>query len=352
VFRKPDGTLRVDRVLGGILAAWLTIWVLWFVIDWVSSRATPQAGQIGVVRSGADAVWIGSWFNGHGIHSVVTPGSGSTYVGLGSTVHWYPSDSVQRNYTITSDPSRGDRPGVDFVEVPTADGVQVRLEGTFYFTTDFNASPTGEKAVRGFDSQFGVRTFPIVGSDCNGTPCQAYPWEGTEGWDAFLDTVVRPIIDNDLRRSIGSVTCAQLVSSCAIVHQGQAVGTASGGQTNQTTIQQIQNQINASLEQDIATTLGQDFFSKPGSSGIQFLLARVALPTVVQNQIDNAQAAYASVAAAKAQVNQNIELAKAKAELQKAYANCPACAVIDELKAIPANVTTFAPGAGFAITPK
>jgi hypothetical protein len=31
---------------------------------------------------------------------------------------------------------------------------------------------------------------------------------------------------------------------------------------------------------------------------------------------------------------------------------CPACAQIDTLKAIPPNVTTFAPGSGFAVTSK
>jgi hypothetical protein len=32
------------------------------------------------------------------------------------------------------------------------------------------------------------------------------------------------------------------------------------------------------------------------------------------------------------------------------YENCPACAQIDLLKAIPPSVTTFAPGTGFAVT--
>ena len=36
---------------------------------------------------------------------------------------------------------------------------------------------------------------------------------------------------------------------------------------------------------------------------------------------------------------------------QRGYRDCPACARIDELKAIPPSVRTYAPGAGFAVTP-
>jgi hypothetical protein len=42
--------------------------------------------------------------------------------------------------------------------------------------------------------------------------------------------------------------------------------------------------------------------------------------------------------------------ADANAQRQRGYQDCPACAQIDTLKAIPPNVTTFAPGSGFAVT--
>ncbi len=336
---NTDGSLRPGRILALVAAMWLGIWLLWFVIDWVGSRATPQAGQIGVVRSGSDGVWLGSWFNGHGIHSVVPPGSGSTYIGLGSTVHWYPADTQQRFYTITSDPSRGDRPGVDVVEVPTSDGVRVGLEGTFFFTTAFNSSPSGETVLKSFDNQFGTRTFPVVGQQ--GT--ELSPWDGTIGWASFLDTVIRPVIENDLRRSIASVSCAQLVSSCALVHQATAIH--AGGSQNSAEIQSIQDTINASLKADITSTIGQDYFSN-----VRFLLSKVTLPVAIQDQIDQAQAQYAAVATSAARVQQAEQDAKANAIREQGYKNCPACSAIDELKAIPPNVTTFAPGAGFAIT--
>lgn len=323
-----------------IVVGVVVVWLLILLIGWAGARATPQAGQIGVVRSGSSFLWIGDWFNGHQIKTVIKPGSGSTPIGLGSNTHWYPSDSVQRQYTITSVANQGDRPGVDVVEVPTGDGVRVGLEGSFYFTTDFNGSPAGVAAVRDFDNRFGVRTFPVAG-----TANQLYPWDGTAGWEAFLDTVVRPIIDNDLRRSVAGVTCAQLVSSCALVHQQSVSAIRNNGAQNTSQIQAIQDQINSNLQTAIKQTVGADYFSN-----VRFLLAKVTLPGAIQSQIDQAQAQFAAVGTAQAQVQQAKLQAQANRERQSGYKGCPACAQIDELKAIPSNVTTFAPGANFAVT--
>lgn len=323
----------------GILGTVFVVWLLIFVISLLSARTTPQAGEIGVVRSGPSGVWIGSWFNGHNIKKVVPPGSGSSFTGLGSETHYYPSSSVQRTYTITSDASRGDRPGVDVVEVPTSDGVRVGLEGAFYFTTAFDGTSNGrgEQLAKDFDNRFGVRTFPVAGSDS-----ELHPWEGTDGWSAFLDTVIRPIIDNDLRRSIAGVSCPQLVSSCALVHNnGNANASINNGGLNSQQIQQIQTDINNGLRQDVTNTLGVDYFSN-----IQFLLSKVTLPSAVQGQIDNAQAQFASVGAAQAEYQRNVQLAKAKEALNKAYQACSACATIDELSKLPSGLTTLVFGGG------
>lgn len=321
----------------GIFTGVLAIWFLIFVISVLSARTTPQAGDIGVVRSGPSGVWIGSWFNGHDIRKVIPPGSGSTSTGLGSETHYYPSSSVQRTYEITSDPSRGDRPGVDVVEVPTSDGVRVGLEGIFYFTTAFDNSTRGEQLVRDFDNRFGVRTFPEAG-----TSNELHAWDGTDGWATFLDNIVRPIIDNDLRKSIATVSCPQLVSSCALVHNsGNARTAVNNGGLNSQQIQKIQTDINSGLEQDVKNTLGVDYFSN-----VQFLLSKVSLPHAVQDQIDNAQAQFASVGAAQAEVQRNVQLAQAKEALNRAYQACPACATIDELKQLPSNLTTLVFGGG------
>lgn len=344
-----------DRVnplwwIGGVIGVVFAIWLFIFVIDWVGSRATPQGGQIGVVRSGPDPAWVGAWFNGHDIKTVVAPGSGSTYIGLGSDVHWYPADTVQRQYTITSDPSGGDQTGVDFVQVPTEDGIEVRVDGTFFFTTGFNASPAGKALVKDFDNRFGTRQFNVNANSNN----QLYPWQGNAGWESFLNTVVRPIINNDLRVEIGKYKCAQLQSSCALVYQ-QSVSAVNNGVSSNATLNQIQQAINSSLESDIKATLGEDYFQDPGSSsaaqGIQFRLSDVRLPPTVQQEIENAQAQFAKVGTSRARVQQAKLDAEANQEREKGYLACPACAEAAVLAAIPSNVTTFAPGANFAVTP-
>ena len=117
-------------------------------------------------------------------------------------------------------------------------------------------------------------------------------------------------------------------------------------QGNGTSIQAIEQQINGNLEHDIRNVLGEDYFSN-----ITFLLNRVTLPTQVQTQIDEAQAQYAAVAASAAKVQQARLDAQANEIRESGYRQCPACAQIDVYKAIPPTITTFAPGAGVAITP-
>ena len=73
-------------------------------------------------------------------------------------------------------------------------------------------------------------------------------------------------------------------------------------------IDQLQSQVNASLQTDIATTLGQDYFSN-----VQFLLSKVTLPQAIQSQIEQAQAQFAAVGTAQAQVQQATLQAKANA---------------------------------------
>ncbi len=77
---------------------------------------------------------------------------------------------------------------------------------------------------------------------------------------------------------------------------------------------------------------------------------RVTLPPQVQEAVNDAQAAFAAITKAQALVEQARAEAAANRQRQLGYRDCPACATIDQLKAIPPSVTTFAPGAGFAVT--
>ncbi|WP_055588392.1 SPFH domain-containing protein [Streptacidiphilus griseoplanus] len=288
-----------------------------------------DGGEVAVVRNGG-------MFDDRNIRQIIQPASGLTWTGLWSTSHKYPSQ--QRFYTITAAAKAGDRPGVDVVRTPSTDGVDMGIEGTLYFTLNLD-----QKTLRDFDNKFGTRTF--TGADGN----RYHAYDGDLGWSAFLDQIIRPVIDNDLREQISNFRCAELVSSCALVQNTGTTGVgkagAPGGRTNNGNIAAVQNAVNSSLAEDLKATLGDDFLE-----GLRFNLVRVTLPDNVQSAVDKAQAAFAAVSEAQAKVAQAKADAAANAARQQGYQKCPACATIDEMKAIPPNVTTFAPGQNFAIT--
>src|SRR3954453_9465069 len=225
--------------------------------------------------------------------------------------------------------------GVDVVHTPTSDGVDVGIEGTLYFTLNVDHG-----VLRTFDDKYGTRKFRGLDGSAR------FAWEGDDGWSGFLDQGVRPVIDNDLREQINSFRCAELVSSCVLVQNGGSQQKVNAnGQSNNGNIAKVQQAINSSLSADLTQTLGGDFIT-----GIHFNLVRITLPDKVQNAVNDAQAAFAQVTQAQAKVQQAKADALANREREHGYRDCPACAQIDTLKAIPPNVTTFAPGGNFAIT--
>ncbi|WP_019634999.1 SPFH domain-containing protein [Actinomadura atramentaria] len=280
-------------------------------------------GEVAVVRNGG-------FFDNNRIRQVIDPGSGRKWIGLYSKAHKYPAQ--QRFYTITSKASKGDESGVDVVTVPSADGVNMGIEGTLYFTLNLD-----HKTLRSFDDKYGTRKF--TGADGKAR----YAWEGDEGWSAWLDQILRPVIDNDLRSQINSFRCSELVSSCALVQNTSAnVNTILKGaqaQSNNANIAKVQRAINTSLAADLTSTLGGNFLTN-----IHFNLVRVTLPTQVQDAVDRAQAAFAQVSEAQAKVASARAEAAANKARQDGYNKCPTCARIEELKALPQGITVYAPG--------
>lgn len=312
---------------GRLLAVLVVLALAVFALTAGRTAVTKTAGgEVAVIRDGGP-------LSNNRVRQVIPPATGITWIGLYSQKHSYPAQ--QRFYTITGDASRGDRAGVDVEKLPTADGVEVGVEGTVYFT--LNTDPAVLKA---FDDKYGTRKYRGADGEFR------YAWQDDEGWSTFLDQIVRPVISNALREQIGAVPCSELQASCALIQNGgspQSVSVAAGkGNLN---IAKIQDAINVSLAQDFDATLGGAFIT-----GVRFNLAKIELPGSVQEAINKAQAAFAAVTEAQAKVQQAKAEAAANAERQKGYAACPACAQIDTLKAIPPTVTTFAPGQGFAVT--
>lgn len=321
--RPARGSGRARRVLAG-----LAVGVVVVVAASAAATAVTKTagGEVAVIRDGGP-------LSNNRVRQVIAPATGLTWIGLYSQKHTYPAQ--QRFYTITGDDSRGDRTGIDVENLPTADGVEVGVEGTVYFT--LNTDPA---VLATFDDKYGTRPYRTLDGDL------LRAWEGEEGWSAFLDQIVRPVISNALREQIGAVPCSELQASCALVQNGGSLAAvqSSTGRGN-LNIAKIQDAINVSLAKDFTSTLGGEFIT-----GVRFNLAKISLPASVQDAINAAQAAFAAVTEAQAKVQQAKAEAQANRERQSGYASCPACAQIDTLKAIPPNVTTYAPGAGFAVT--
>jgi hypothetical protein len=318
---------RVGLWIGGLFV--VAVALLATAIALFSGFDKTSGGQVGVVRNGG-------WFDNNRIRQVIPPGSGLTWTGIASMTHKYPAQ--QRFYTITADKSRGDTSGVDVITTPSSDGVDMGIEGTIYFTLKLD-----EKSIEGFDEKFGTRQFRGI----DGALRHAYDDEA--GWSTFLDSIVRPVIENDLRIQVNKFRCAELVSSCALVQNATQSSVppqppAAAGQQNNTNIAKMQDAVNESLPRDLDDMLGGDFFE-----GIRFNLARVTLPPNVQDAVNKAQAAYAAVSEAQARVVQAQADADANKKRQEGYNACPACAQIDIIKALPPSLTTYAPGGTSAV---
>lgn len=320
----------------GVVALLLLI----LLVGWISGYDKTSGGEIAVVRNGGP-------FDNHKVRQIVSPASGLIFTGISSDIHKYPAQ--QRFYTISANPNEGDARAVDVVHVPTSDGVFVGIEGTLYFTlntdtTDCDGTNSGNLqrrhpacVIAEFDNRFGTRTFGGY-----------HPYDGEAGWDNFLNQVIRPVIDNNLREQIGNFPCKELISSCALVqNQGNVRNvSASQGRKNNANLIAIQNAINTSLRADLHSELGGDYLV-----GLRFILRGVTLPPQVQDAVDDAQAAFGAVSLSEAHVKQAALEAKANRIRQSGYRGCPACAKIDQLKAIPPTIRTFAPGGDFAVTP-
>jgi regulator of protease activity HflC (stomatin/prohibitin superfamily) len=278
--------------------------------------ANQDIGYVGVVRNSGP-------FDGRTIRQILQPGQRLTWIGFFSQKpHEYPAAKVSRVYTMTSDPRLANRAGVDFLTVPTKDGVQVAIEASVFLRF------VGESNVRvleRFDTSFGARKFRTPDGR------ELYPWQGDEGFYAVLDAVFRPVLEYDVRKEIGRIDCAQLVASCALVRRGEGENPVPLADADA-----IAKRIGKALEHDLTETIGQSYFRD-----IRVRIARAKLPTSVQSAIDTAQAKFAEVSAARAQLKQAQYQAKSNRLIGESLNRSPSLAQIQALKAIPRGATVF-----------
>lgn len=310
---------RGARRAGAVIAALIGVAL---IVGVSGARVARQnIGYVGVVRNGGP-------FDTRTIRQVLMPGQSLTWIGFFSQhPHEYPAANVNRTYTLTSDPRRGSRPGVDVVTVPTKDGVQVGVEATVFMRF------VGErdlKVLKQFDVSYGTRRFAAAADGR-----RLYPWQGDDGFYAWLDNLFRPILEYNLRREIGKYDCAELVASCALVSSGKAsnASTWKGPVADAGT---FADRLSSTLETDLTRTLGQPYFWN-----LRMRIARVTLPKGVQDAVDDAQANYVEVNRARAQLTQARYQRERNRLLGEAYNASPALANIDAVKALPKNATVI-----------
>jgi regulator of protease activity HflC (stomatin/prohibitin superfamily) len=314
-----------------ILAIAVAAFVVWPGIVALFSWHKTDGGHVAVVRDGGP-------FDDAAIRTVLPPSSPLTWIGLYSDVHEYPAQA--RYYDIV--PAGDDRPGVNAYRTPTKDGVDVGLSARLNFGLNLD-----DATLRRFDDAFGTRTFaPVNGGE------RLAPWEGDEGFATWLDTVVKPIIEETLRQQVASVDCEDLQASCALVRNTDPSAAPVVTNTNNAeTLQNIQRAVNDALGANINARLGGNYLTN-----IQFSLTGVDLPASIRQRIEAAQAEFAGASAAQARLNTARTDADTNAERQRGYNLCPTCAEIDRIKAegemlarIPGGVQVYAPGNPFAV---
>jgi regulator of protease activity HflC (stomatin/prohibitin superfamily) len=332
--RGGPGKPRGERGIGFAIASiGVGLLVIILALAALSSLARTGPNEVGVVYNGGP-------LDKKTQRQLIAPSSGLTWTGwLSQDPRLYPSEGSPRRYIITSAPTGGDRVGVDVVRVPTEDGVDVGLEAKISFTTAFTGN-SDDELMKEFDARFGNRTYPVPTGGG-----RLHPWDGDEGFGAFLDTEFRPVLDNALRETIGRFKCRELISSCALLAQQNVsqLDQGSGDQTNANLIE-VQRAIAKALNDDLSNNLGGSYFK-----GVSVIVSAVRLPDTVQKAVDDAQAKFAEVNQSRADLQRAKIRKQVNDTLGRSYENCPACAEIDALKSIPQNVTAISLGGGGSI---
>ncbi len=318
---------RIFRV--GIASLALLLLVGTIAIFSGPTLTKADGGTVIVVRNGG-------WFDDTSVRDVVQPNSSITWEGWHSSEHPYPAS--QRFFRVGPE---GTADSQEIINVPTADGVNLGVEGTWYF--ELNTDPA---VMTHFDDAFGTRTF-AVGDE------RFYPWE-EEGWAPFLDSTFSTTTQNSSRQAISTRKCADLIPSCVLV-QGESVATevnpeeleAAAG-TATTALGSIQTEMATTFTTEANEILGEGVLRN-----VQFSLTRLTLPADLQNSItaslQSRTDSKAKIAAAEATKAQAAAEAEANVTRQNGYNACPVCGEIELRKSIPAGVTVWAPGGNLAV---
>lgn len=327
---SPEQNKRKARFMAYTIGA-VALTVVGVLLLIVSGPTLTKAdgGTVVVVRNGG-------WFDDTTVRDVVQPNSSITWEGWHSDEHPYPAS--QRFFRVGPE---GTADSQEIINVPTADGVNLGIEGTWYF--ELNTDPA---VLTAFDNQFGTRTYQ-VGDD------RFYAWQ-EEGWPAFLDSTFSTTAQNSSRQALNTRACADLIPSCVLV-QGAST-------TEEVKAEELVDDAGAAastlvtIQQEMASTFAEEanqILGKDVLKNVQFSLTRLTLPQALQDSItaslQTRTDSKAKIAAAEATKQQAQAEADANITRQNGYNSCPVCGEIELRKAIPPGVTVWAPGGEAAI---
>ncbi len=249
----------------------------------------------GLKKTPRDRIGIsygGGVFEGAHFQKIVQPGSNLFFNGMFDKFYLYPSD--QRSYTITRAKGRGDRPGVDFVEAASSDGIRVDFEVVVNFRLN-------QDLLQQFHEKLGLkyRAWEDVALDSN-TP--------GIGWDQMLDEIFRPQIEFAIQREARKYDAVKIYSDRA-------------------TLETLQRDIGAVLKDNITRVIGAEYFCGPTyvpGSGVcpdfTFTLANPGIPQGLKDKLTAIREAEAQVEVRRQEVEQAKQQALAIRELNEALA--------------------------------
>lgn len=197
-----------------------------------SAGCSQQApvDQIGLYYSGGP-------IEGRKFQRVISPGSGSTILGIADDVFWLPYG--QRNYIVSKDIDEGDKKKADFIRVPARGGVLMDFEISVFFKLN-----TATDDIKDYKGGTLRKFWENIGKKYNADT------EG--GWDQMLNDNLRKVIETSMRQLVFTYTVDELYANV----EGQASGKADA-------IQKIQDEIAARLKDNINVALGGAYFCGP-----------------------------------------------------------------------------------------
>lgn len=331
----------------------LAIFAIGSAIGALASINKTGPTTVAVIRNGGP-------FDNKDIREVRPPSQSVKVSGIWSEVRDYIAGNENRFYKVSSDPSLGQESGADFIQVPTKDGVNVEVDAQITFRTDFTdeagtlLTPCNaavdcagyDLLVEKFDTAYGNRNFTSK------TGGSHKVWEGNDGWNAFLDSIFRPVVENAFREQIGAINCSDLVSSCALVQSSVAGQEANNikftPKDNSANFEHIQDTVQHKIESGVKEALGSEYLT-----GFKVQLTKVTLPGSVQKAIDEAQSNFAQIAEARARKEQAQYQAEANEILSKSYRNNPTLGFIKAVESVSKNsnatIILGQPGTGFTL---